>query len=558
VCREVWSALVDLFPYDREAFVHTAEIVLGLIVLAVAVATFAGRLRAPAPSLLVLAGLVVGLSPGVPAVSISPEIVSLVVLPPLLYAAAVDIVVTDLRAVIRPVAALALGLVAASAVLVALVVHLVVPEISVQLGLVLGAALASTDPVAVSALARRLQLPPRLLALVQGESLLNDATSLLLFRVVVSGVVVGHLAGPVTFPVKFLALGVGGAAIGLVCGHIAGIFHKRTTDPVVEAAIALITPYAIFVAAEVAHTSGVTAVVFGGLYLGRRRYQISRGPARLQIAYIYGVLVFLLESLVFAVIGLELPTLVRRLPSHELNFGLVALAITATLLAIRFVWVTGATFLPGLLDRSDERDIAQSRPRVVAVASWAGTRGVVPLAAALSIPLTLHDGSPFPHRDLLLVLATTCTAITLVVQGLTLGVVVRRTGFTYDAAARDREEAIARHAAVAAAVARLDEIQDLEAASPAAIAWLRREFTDRLRRSEGIVRSLDGDGDVGALGDESSTGTTRVEMRALRRDLIDAESARLHELVEVGVIGEPVRRRVQRMLDLEEARSTDE
>jgi CPA1 family monovalent cation:H+ antiporter len=195
---------------------------------------------------------------------------------------------------------------------------------------------------------------------------------------------------------------------------------------------------------------------------------------------------------------------------------------------------------------------------VVAVASWAGTRGVVPLAAALSIPLTLHDGSPFPHRDLLLVLATTCTAITLVVQGLTLGVVVRRTGFTPDAAARDREEAIARHAAVAAAVARLDEIQDLEAASPAAIAWLRREFTDRLRRSEGIVRSLDGGGDAGAPGDESSTGTTRQEMRTLRRDLIDAESARLHELVEVGVIGEPVRRRVQRMLDLEEARSTDE
>ncbi|HET7312530.1 MAG TPA: Na+/H+ antiporter [Mycobacteriales bacterium] len=520
---------------------HTAEIVLALLVLATLVAVFADRLRLPAPSLLVLAGLAVGLLPGVPDVHIAPDLVSLVVLPPLLYAAAVDVVITDLRAVLRPVLVLALGLVAATAVAVALVVHAITPSVSLQVALVLGAVLASTDPVAVSALARRLQLPPRLLALVQGESLLNDATSLLLFRVVVSGVVAGHLAGPVEFPLRFLALGGGGAAIGIACGFIVRQLHQRTDDTVVAAVISLLTPYAVFVAAELAHTSGVTAVVFGGLYLGRRRFQMSRGPARLQIAHLYGVVVFLLESAVFAVIGLQLPTLVRHLTSSEREFVLVALAVTATMLVVRVAWVWAVTYLPGVT-------LEQPRPRVVAVSSWAGTRGVVPLAAALSIPLTAHAGAAFPHRALLLVLATTCTALTLVVQGLTLGPVVSRTGVVDDPAVRSREQALARHAALAAAMSRLDELREREEASPAAVDWLRREFADRLDRAAELLSAADVSG---------SPQATREEMRTLRRELIAVQSARLHELVDTGRISEPVRRHVQRLLDLDEARSAD-
>ena len=533
---------------------HTAEIVLGLLVLASAVATFAERLSVPAPSLLVLAGLVVGLLPGVPDVHVTPQLVSLVVLPPLLYAAAVDVVITDLRAVVRPVAVLAVGLVAASAVVVAAVVHLVAPEVSLQVGLVLGAILASTDPVAVSALARRLQLPPRLLALVQGESLLNDATSLLLFRVVVSGVVAGHLAGPVGFGLRFLGLGVGGAAIGIGCACLVRLLHQRTDDPVIESVISLITPYAIFVAAEVAHTSGVTAVVFGGLYLGRRRYQMSRGPARLRITTIYDVVVFLLESAVFAIIGLELPGLVRQLPSNEHSFVLVALAVTATLLAARVIWVAGATFLPGLFEPSDERAVRPRRLRVIAVTSWAGTRGVVPLAAALSVPLTTASGAPFPHRDLLLLLATICTAITLVVQGLTLRPLVRASGLVDDPQVRTREEAVARHAALAAALGRLEELRELDAASPAAVEWLSREFTDRVERAESRLRAAE----AREPGADHDAATTSEEMRQIRRELVNVESARLLELAQAGVISEPVRRRVQRMIDLEEARSTED
>ena len=407
---------------------HTAEIVLGLLVLASAVAVFADRLRVPAPSLLVLAGLLVGLLPGVPSVRVTPELVSLVVLPPLLYAAAVDVVIRDLRAVLRPVGVLAVGLVVASALVVALVVHLARPEISFQVGLVLGAVLASTDPVAVSALARQLRLQPRLLALVQGESLLNDATSLLVFRVVVGGVAAGHLDGPLTFTLKFLGLGLGGAAIGIACAVVVEQLNRRQVDEVTATVIALLAPYAAFVLAEVAHTSGVTAVVFGGLYVAARRERTARRDVRLHTEQVYGVVVFLLESTVFAVIGLELPSLVRDLPSSEYGFVLVALAVTGALLLTRIVWVTGATYLPGLLDPNDERALTARRSRVVAVASWAGTRGVVPLAAALSIPVASHNGLPFPHRGLLLVLATTSTAITLVVQGMTLRPLVHRSG----------------------------------------------------------------------------------------------------------------------------------
>ena len=362
--------------------------------------------RFPSPPLLVLAGIGVGLLPFVPSVHVSAGLVNFVVLPPLLYAAAVDVVLADLRAVARPVAILALGLVVASAVVVAFVVHAVRPEISVRNGLVLGAILASTDPVAVSALARRLRLPPRLLALVQGESLLNDATSLVLFRVVVAGVAAGHLAGPVMFPLRFLGLGVGGAAIGLGCALVVDLVQGHHDSAAVGTLLALLTPFATFAAADVAHTSGVTAVVVAGLSLSGHRHARS--------AQTYGVIVPLLESAVFAVIGLELPGLVRALPAAEHGFVVTALAVTGALLITRLAWVTAV--------------LGFRQPRLVAVASWAGTRGVVPLAAALSVPVATDAGLPFPHRDLLLVLAATCTAITLVVQGFTLRPLVHRTG----------------------------------------------------------------------------------------------------------------------------------
>ena len=547
---------------------RAVEIVLGLVALAAVVATVAARLRAPAPSLLVLAGLGVGLLPGVPAVEVSPEIISLVVLPPLLYAAATDVAWPELRAVLRPVLVLAVGLVAVTAAAVALVVHWLVPQVPLAAGLVLGAVLASTDPVAVSALARRLRLPPRLLALVQGESLLNDATSLVLFRVAVAvTVAAAGSVGPLEVAWQFVWLGGGGALVGLVVAIGVEQLRRRTEDAVLEAVMALLTPYAAFVLAEVLGASGVTAVVLAGLWLGARSVRLSSGPVRLQIETVYAVVVFVLESVVFAVIGLQLPALVRALPVGERGFVWVALALTGVLLVTRVAFLYPVARLPGLLRvrwrrTEPEPPAEQASWRGIAVAWWAGTRGVVPLAAALSIPLTVDDGGPFPERDLLLVLATSCIILTLVVQGLTLQPLVRRLGVTDDPVRSEREEAVARLAVAVAARARLAELLDLDAAPPAVADRLLHGLDQRVERSRIRLSRLQPADDeaprppAGAAaarppaGDEPSTGRA---YRELRRDLLAVETAELMRLRDSGTISEGVRRRVQRALDLEEA-----
>ena len=274
------------------------ETILFLVVLGTVVAAFAGRLRIPAPSLLVIAGLVVGLLPGVPPVRVTPEVVSLVVLPPLLYAASEELPWRDLRAVWRPVVILAVGLVLASAAAVAAVAG-AVAGIPASLAFVLGAVLASTDPVAVSALGRRLSLPPRVQALVQAESLFNDATSLVLFQIAVSFAVAGtagragaggvllHGAG------QFAVLTAGGAAAGGVLAAGVVLVRGRVTDPVLETVIALVTPYAAYVLGQALHVSPVMAVIVAGLVIGGRRERITTAPTRLQLHSVYQTVIFL-------------------------------------------------------------------------------------------------------------------------------------------------------------------------------------------------------------------------------------------------------------------------
>jgi CPA1 family monovalent cation:H+ antiporter len=388
------------------------ETILFLVVLGTVVAAFAGRLRIPAPSLLVIAGLVVGLLPGVPPVRVSPDAVSLVVLPPLLYAASEELPWHDLRAVWRPVIILAVGLVLASAAVVAVVAG-AVAGIPASLAFVLGAVLASTDPVAVSALGRRLSLPPRVQALVQAESLFNDGTSLVLFQIAVSFAVAG--AGSRTTPVgvllhgagQFVFLAAGGAVVGGVLA--AGVLRVRgrVTDPVLETVVALVTPYAAYVLGEAAHVSPVMAVIVTGLVIGGRRERVTTAQSRLQLHSVYQTVIFLLETVVFSLIGLQLPALIRDL-SHGEAWPAGALAVAGTLIVTRTLWV-----FP--LSAVTQRRSGARRPSwpVPAVVSWAGTRGVVPLAAALSIPLTAADGVPLPRRDLILVIATAAIVISL-------------------------------------------------------------------------------------------------------------------------------------------------
>ena len=520
------------------------ETVLFLVVLGTVVAVFASRLRVPAPSLLVLAGVLVGLLPGVPAVRVSPDVVSLVVLPPLLYAASEELPWRDLRAVWRPVAILAVGLVLASAAAVAAVAG-AVAAVPASMAFVLGAVLASTDPVAVSALGRRLSLPPRIQALVQAESLFNDATSLVLFQIAVSFAVAGGSAGTTAAGTllrgagQFAVLAAGGAAAGAVIGAGVIAVRRRVSDPVLETVLALITPYAAYVAGARLHVSPVMAVIVAGLVIGARRTRITTAQSRLQLHSFYQTVIFLLESVVFSLIGLQLPALIGAL-SHGEAWPLQALAVAGTLIATRILWVFPLSAV--LQRRSGARRLSWPVPAVV---SWAGTRGVVPLAAALSIPLTTAGGGPLPRRDLILVLATAVIVISLIVQGLTLEPLARFAGISRQAAAR-REETVARLRLAEAGLARLEELAGNDAAPDAVIDRVRARLQTRIGHASARL-----DGTQAPEPD----GPTE---RELRRDLIAAENAELARLFDSGTISDATRRLLQHNLDLEATRLSDD
>jgi CPA1 family monovalent cation:H+ antiporter len=507
--------------------------VLLLVVLATAVATGARRWRIPAPSLLVLVGLGVALIPGTPPLHIAPQTIGLVVLPPLLYASAEELSLRDLRTVWKPVIVLAFGLVLASAAVIGLLGVALTP-LSGAMAFVLGTVLASTDPVAVTALGRRLALPGRVQVLVQGESLFNDATSLVMFKVAVAVAVSTTAVSWTRASGEFFLLAGGGTVVGAAVAGIVALIRRRTTDPVLETVIALVTPYAAYVLAEDLHTSGVTCVVVAGVLLGRSSHRLTDARIRLQLQAVYAVVVFLLESVVFAIVGLELPTLVRDLPPGTGAWPLQALAIAVALIAVRLLWM-----LP--LSAAVKPSTRRPSWRLAAVASWAGTRGVMPLAASLSIPLTTENHQPLPGRALVLTLTTAVVIFTLVVQGLSLAAVVNRSGLALEPEHTAREEADTRDALTRTALIHLDEITGLETVPEAAL--------DRVRRR------LDAQLDHGADTDEDGSPSGRTVLaayRELRREVIAVQTAELRRLYEDHRISDTTRRRLQHELDLEE------
>jgi Na+/H+ antiporter len=542
--REVWSA-GNVGGRRRHGVhgvqIHGVQILLVLVVFATLVAAVAQRIGVPAPSLLVAAGVLVGLIPSVPAVTIDPQIISLVVLPPLLYASGEELSWPELRRNWRPVAVLAVGLVLASAGAVGAVTVLITP-IPVTLAFLLGAVLASTDPVAVTALGRRLSLPPRMQLLVQAESLFNDATSLILFRIAVAVAVAGGAVTVAGTAVAFAVLAGGGVLAGAVVAAVVALIRRRTEDSVVESVITVIAPYAAYVLAEGLDASGVTAVVVVGVILGVLAPRLSSPTTRLHAAAVQGTLVFVLESVVFGLIGLALPGLVRRLSAADQPWFVASLAVTTVLLLVRIAWV----FPLAALRR---RRVAGSRVqpsadswRVPAVLSWAGTRGVVPLAAALSIPLTDAAGVAIPYRDLLQVVAATVIVISLVVHGFTLAPLVRWTGL---AVPRDTEQAELARIRVHLANTALDYVEahiDSAAVATVVAERVRRSLQTRaeLVRESSTVDGLDG------------------QYRALRRAVVAAQRTELDRLHDSGQASGAVRRRIERQLDLEDARYTDD
>jgi len=512
--------------------VGTIEIVLVLVAIATVVAVAARKISVPAPSLLVVAGLAVGLIPGAPAVHLTPEIVGLVVLPPLVYAAGEDLSFRDLRRVWKPVTVLAVGLVAASAAAVA-AVTVAVTGMAWANGLLLGAVLASTDPVAVTALGRRLSLPARLQALVQAESLFNDATSLILFRIAVTLAIGAGTFHPGAAVGQFLVLSVGGAVVGAAVALIIALLLKSTDEPIVETVISLLTPYLAFVAAELIHGSGVTAVVVAAVILGALAPRLANSASRLQLHAVHAVAVFILESVVFSLIGLQLPTLIRE---ESQPWVVPAVAITAVLLAVRVLWVFPMSLIPSWRKRDG------SRPswRVPVVVSWAGARGVVPLAAALSIPLVTDAGTPLPQRSLILVLAITVIVISLVLQGFTLAPLVSWAGLSVPGQDRQRERVTAWTHLTEVGLTHIDDVHATDDADAVLL--------DEVRRS---VRAV---ADVATADGTDSPGD---QYRRIRRDVLARQIDELNELYRAGRLTDTTRRQIQHHLDLETERLRD-
>ena len=515
---------------------HEVWQLFGLLLAAAVLLVLVPVLSTPYPILLVLGGLAMGLAPGLPEVELPPDLVLIAFLPPLLYAAAFYTSLRELRANVRPIGLLAVGLVGATTVGVAAVAHAIVPDLTWAEAFILGAVVSPTDPIAATSIAHRLGVPRRVVVVLEGESLVNDATALVLYRTAVAAAVGGAFslshAG-----LRMIAGAAGGIAIGLAVGFVIREVRRRIDHPQAEIGLALLTGYLAYLPAEALDASAVLAAVTAGIFVGWYAPVLTTPALRLQGAAFWDVFAFVLNSVLFALVGLQLPQVLDVVRTEEAETIVAAsVGVCAAVILIRIAWVFPFTYLPRALAPSIRRGDPSPAWQNVAVVSWGGMRGAVSLAAALAIPLEV------PHRELLIFLTFVVILATLVGQGLSLAPLIRFLGVADDGAA-GREDAKARVLAAGAALARLDELESE--------AWVREDTAGRLRGLYGFRRErfsgrLDG---TRAEVEEQSQAYQR-----LRRELLQAEEDEVIRLRGVGVIADDVMHRVLRDIALEEQR----
>jgi CPA1 family monovalent cation:H+ antiporter len=523
------------------------EIFVGLMLAVAVLALVARKLHIPYPILFVVGGSLLAWIPGLPKVRLNPDLIFLFVLPPLLFPAALVTSWRDFRLNLRPISLLAIGLVLFTTVAVAYLAHYFM-HLPLAAGFVLGAIVSPPDAIAATAIAERLKVPRRIVTILEGESLVNDATALVAYRFAVAAVISGsfslwHAVG------QFFVVGAGGILVGLVAGWLAEQFHRRVDDAPIEITVSLLTPFAAYLCAEQLDVSGVLAVVTAGLYLGRRMPEILTSKTRLQGGPVWEMVEFILNGFVFILIGLQLPGVLHALsdeaiPVHRLVW--YALLISLAVVVIRIVWVFPAAYLPRLLFQNIRRRDPYPDWRHVTIIGWTGMRGVVSLAAALAIPITLDEtdgGTPFPGRDLILFLTFIVILATLVVQGLSLPTLIRWLGVEDDGS-MEKEEREARLKANQSALVRLGEIAEREPAKADALQRLRVEYEDHIRQVEGA--------------EPESAGTPlrlfSSEFERLSHEALQVERKTILQLRNEDAISDEVLRRIQRDIDLAEAR----
>jgi CPA1 family monovalent cation:H+ antiporter len=522
--------------------VRSAEILVGLLGAVTVLAGAARWIGLPSPVVLVLCGLLVGLVPGLPTVHLDPNLVFFVFLPPLLYGAGFNSSPRDLRAQARRIGILAIGLVAATTAAVAVAVHALVPGFGWPEAFVLGAVLAPTDPVAAVAVMERMRVAPQLSAIIEGESLVNDGVALVLYRLAVGATVSG------TFSVldgawRLLSTGAGGVAVGLAVGIAVGRLRGRIDDAPIEISLSLFTPYAAYIAAEALGVSGILAAVTVGLYLGARTEGLFSAAARIEAQGFWNALLFILESTLFLLMGLQIRDVVNGIEGADLGRVALAVAVTAlVVIGLRMAWMfTVSPLLRRVIPEPDAEPPDMGHGARL-VTGWAGMRGAVSLAAALAMPSQIDGGAPFPQRDLIVFVVFCVIVLGLLLQGLTLPALIRATGLGRAEHDDAIDEARARAAAAEAALRRLKEMER-EEDDQRATGHLRELYEARLGHAKA---PLDESGDEDRRHVEA--------FQRLREELLRSERGALYELHSRGEISEDALRTVERDLDLQEAR----
>ncbi len=517
---------------------HLDLVLLGVLVAVAVFLVLAYRTGIAYPILLVVGGAALGFAPGIDAVQLDPDVVLVIFLPPLLYSAAFFSSLRDLRDNLRPISLLAVGLVIATTLVVGVVARLLVEDLSWAAAFTLGAVLSPTDPVAATAIASRTAAPRRFITIVEGESLVNDSTALIAYKFAVAATLAGTFS-LVDAAGEFVLSAVAGVAVGGAVAVVVARVRRVIDDPPTEIAISLLTPYFAYLPAEAMGVSAVLAAVTSGVYLGWHAPALISPTTRIQAFAVWEILVFALNAALFILLGLQLPSILERVGGEYPTGTLVgwALAIALAVIAVRLAWVFPATYLPRLASRRLRARDPAPPARVVLLLGWTGMRGAVSLAAALALP----EG--FPGRDLIIFLVYATILVTLLGEGLSLGPLIRLLDLRDDGGAEAREVE-ARIRAARAALVRLEQL--------AAEEWVREDTATRMRglyefRIRRFSARADGRDDDG-IGDRSR------RYQELRRHLLEAERAEVINLRNAGRIPDDVLHRIERDLDLEDAR----
>jgi monovalent cation/hydrogen antiporter len=533
------SDLIERFWPHGEHVAKTELILICLIAVAV-LAIVARRIRVPYPILLTIGGVVLALIPGLPEIHLEPELVFSLFLPPLIYPAAVYTSWRDFRANVRPILLMAIVLVLITMAATAGVFHSLT-GLPLAVAFVFGALISPPDAVAALSLTQNLRVPRKIIVILEGESLVNDATSFISFRFAVAAAMTGSFSlGQASL--QFLFVATGGVCVGLTVGWLATQVQKRLDDPPVQTMLSLLTPYIAYFSGERLHVSGILAVVIAGMYYGWRVPQILRGRMRLQAVPVWEMVLFILNGILFMLIGLQLPQVIHALPpGSAFQVAKLAVLVLLVIVLVRFVWMFAATYLPRFFSSTFRRKNRIPWQQTALIA-WTGMRGADSLAGALAIPFLLPNGQPFPGRDLILLLTFCVIFGTLVLQGLTIAPLVRRLGIEDDHAT-EREERLARLKANEAALAHVEEMEALHRANAKTVERLRSEYLDRIQqlRSEGppekTVRRL-----------------FSRDFEDLAREALETERETVIGLRNDEVISDQALRRIQRDIDLAEAR----